>query len=184
MHKKFEPFDLIDKTGRNITIRAAVPEDALGLLEHARRIFTENNYLLRGKDEFLMDEAGERAWIQSHIDCPEALLLVADDGGRITGNLNMEPYALRRLRHMALLGMSLAEGYKGAGIGYALLRAAVDWARNRSGLQRLLLQVAANNSAGIALYLKCGFVQEGCQPRYLRLDDGSYLDSWWMGLDL
>ena len=45
-------------------------------------------------------------------------------------------------------------------MGTALVRAAIDWARGQ-GLHKLCLEVFAHNAAGIAMYRKCGFIEEG-----------------------
>jgi ribosomal-protein-alanine N-acetyltransferase len=54
---------------------------------------------------------------------------------------------------------------RGAGQGVALLRAALAAAR-RAGATRMVLEVAANNTAAAALYRAAGFTEVGRRAKY------------------
>ena len=58
---------------------------------------------------------------------------------------------------------------------------AIEWARER-GLHKLSLGVFAHNTAGIALYRKFGFVEEGRRVEHYRRASGELWDSMEMGL--
>jgi len=73
--------------------------------------------------------------------------------------------------------------WRGRGVGWALFQAAIDWARGH-GLHKLSLEVFAHNTAAIALYRKCGFVEEGHRVRHYRRASGELWDSLVMGLPL
>ena len=81
------------------------------------------------------------------------------------------------------IGMLVGRGWRGRGVGSALLRAAVGLAREQ-GLHKLSLEVFAHNAAAIALYRKCGFVEEGRRARQYRRASGELWDSIVMGLAL
>jgi hypothetical protein len=55
------------KDGSTITIRTARPEDARAVLEHARPIFAEEEFLLTTPDDFHMTE--EQGNLQVHQLC-------------------------------------------------------------------------------------------------------------------
>ena len=78
------------------------------------------------------------------------------------------------------IGMLVDRGWRGRGVGSALLRAAADRAREQ-GLHKLCLEVFAHNTAAIALYRKCGFVEEGRRARQYRRASGELWDSIVMG---
>ena len=64
-----------------------------------------------------------------------------------------------------------------------MVRAAIGLAREQ-GLHKLSLEVFAHNTAAIALYRKCGFVEEGRRTRQYRRASGELWDSIVMGLAL
>lgn len=59
-----------------------------------------------------------------------------------------------------LVGMFVAPGDRGRGVGAALVEAVAGWARARGAL-RLNLWVSAPNRPAIALYARCGFRPTG-----------------------
>lgn len=106
-----------------------------------------------------------------------SVLAVAD--GQVIGMLHVEA-----TRHgFGEIGMLVDRDWRGHGVGSALLRAAIDLARER-GLHKLSLEVFAHNTAAIVLYRKCGFVEEGRRTRQYRRASGELWDSIVMGLAL
>jgi ribosomal protein S18 acetylase RimI-like enzyme len=104
---------------------------------------------------------------------------VAVADGQVVGMLHIEVS-----RHgFGDLGMVVDRGWRGLGIGSALLEAAVGWARGQ-GLHKLSLEVFAHNTAAIALYRKFGFVEEGRRTKQYRRASGELWDSIVMGLML
>lgn len=103
---------------------------------------------------------------------------VADDGGRVVGwcDIFVAPENPQRpgFGHLGALGMGLDSGFRGRGLGEALLGAALEHA-GRIGLERVELQVYATNEPAIALYRKFGFETEGVKRRARKLD-GRYDD--------
>ena len=64
-----------------------------------------------------------------------------------------------------LLNLSIARESQGRGLGWRLLGAMVDAARDQ-GAGNMLLEVRPSNLAGIALYRKAGFAQLGVRRSY------------------
>jgi RimJ/RimL family protein N-acetyltransferase len=105
--------------------------------------------------------------------------VVAVAGGQVIGMLHMEA-----TRHgFGEIGMLVDRGWRGRGVGSALVRAATGLARDQ-GLHKLSLEAFAHNTAAIALYRKCGFVEEGRRTRQYRRASGELWDSIVMGLAL
>jgi ribosomal protein S18 acetylase RimI-like enzyme len=77
--------------------------------------------------------------------------------------------------------MAVARAWRGRGVGSLLMAAAIDWARAQ-GLHKLCLSVFAHNDAGIALYRKFGFVEEGRRIKQFRRSSGELWDAIEMGL--
>ena len=104
---------------------------------------------------------------------------VAVDDDRVIGMIHTEVS-----RHgSGELGMLVDREWRGRGVGTALLQAAIDWARDQ-GLHKLCLEVFAHNTAAIALYRRCGFVEEGHRVKHYRRASGELWDSVVMGLPL
>ena len=105
--------------------------------------------------------------------------VVAVAGSQVIGLLHVEVS-----RHgFGEIGMLVDRGWRGRGVGSVLLRAAIGLAREQ-GLHKLCLEVFAHNAAAIALYRKCGFVEEGRRTRQYRRASGELWDSIVMGLAL
>jgi RimJ/RimL family protein N-acetyltransferase len=105
--------------------------------------------------------------------------LVAVAGTEIVGSLHLDASRFG----FGELGMAVARDWRGRGVGSALVQAAVDWSR-AEGLHKLCLEVFPHNEAGIALYRKFGFVEEGRRAKHYRRASGELWDSILMGLSL
>jgi RimJ/RimL family protein N-acetyltransferase len=105
--------------------------------------------------------------------------VVAVAGDQVVGLLHVEAS-----RHgFGELGMAVDAGWRGRGVGSALVQAAIDWARG-AGLHKLCLEVFPHNAAGIALYRRAGFAEEGCRVGQYRRASGELWDAIVMGLVL
>ncbi|KAK0615858.1 acyl-CoA N-acyltransferase [Bombardia bombarda] len=60
-----------------------------------------------------------------------------------------------------LLGITIGDGYRGKGYGGEAINWALDWGFMRAGLHRIGLGCFSYNPAGLKLYRKLGFVEEG-----------------------
>ena len=98
--------------------------------------------------------------------------------GHLVGELGVH-----RQAGVADLGMMVRDGYRGRGIGSALMEACIDWSRaNRA--HKITLTVFPHNAAGLALYRKHGFTVEGRLVRHWRRRTGELWDAIPMGLVL
>ena len=107
----------------------------------------------------------------------ESVVAVAD--GQVIGHIHT---GVRRYG-VGEIGMLVAREWRDRGVGSAMLQAAIAWARDQ-GLHKLSLEVFAHNTAAIALYRKCGFVEEGHRVKHYRRANGELWDSLVMGLPL
>jgi RimJ/RimL family protein N-acetyltransferase len=103
--------------------------------------------------------------------------LIALDAGVIVGEIRVEPTPFG----FGEIGMMVAAGRRGRGVGTALVAASIEWARAR-GLHKLTLSVFPHNDAAIALYRKFGFVDEGRRTGQIRRASGELWDLIEMGL--
>lgn len=181
---KIRPITLTLKDNTEVTIRTANVNDAPGLLKCIRTYIADNPYMAIEPDEFMLSLHQGREWIQDFSEAENSLLLVAEHDETIVGNLDITGAKRIRLRHNGLIGMGMTADYRSKGLGAALIQAGIDWARTTNILERLWLQVLADNTPAIALYRKMGFEQEGLQKNFIQKSPGVYTDNLIMGMAL
>jgi RimJ/RimL family protein N-acetyltransferase len=108
------------------------------------------------------------------------LQFVALDDETVVGWCAITPKAKAIYSHAGVLGMGIIEGYRGRGIGTALIRTTLDAAKTR-GFKRIELQVRENSLSAMALFEKVGFVKEGVMRKHAYVD-GVYENSLLMAL--
>lgn len=95
-----------------------------------------------------------------------------------------EAYRLgsRRLAHVAMLTVAVADDWRGHGVGTALMAEIEAWAR-RTKVRKLQLHVRAGNQRAIALYRRLGYAVEGVLAEQVAAD-GGFEDEWVMARSL
>lgn len=159
-----------------VLIRTGTPDDAEPLLACVREMLHEGQGFITSLEEFTVSVEDERKWIAEHVDNPYGLLLVALAGGRIVGNINFRQHARSRQRHAGVFGIGVLPAWQGCGIGEALVRSLLQWARENPRIECVQLVVLADNPRAIRLYYKCGFAVDGVKPRAVKYADGHYTD--------
>lgn len=107
---------------------------------------------------------------------PNVHMLLACAGDDVVGQLGLHATARPRRSHVGEIGMGVRDDWQGRGVGSALLQAAIELADRWLQLRRLELQVYADNVAGIRLYTRHGFIEEGRHRDYA-FRDGVYVDA-------
>jgi RimJ/RimL family protein N-acetyltransferase len=90
---------------------------------------------------------------------------------------------LKTKHHAGIYAVYTHPNFRGQGISGALLRKAINTAKEWQGLEFIQLGVATNNPAAIAVYKKAGFKTWGTQEAALMVN-GEYFDEHYMALDL
>jgi ribosomal protein S18 acetylase RimI-like enzyme len=112
-------------------------------------------------------------------------VLVAEAGGTVAGYVRLGPAtpAVESTRHvLTVRGLAVDPARHRQGIGRLLIEAAIEEARAR-GARRLTLRVLADNTAARALYEAAGFTVEGVLREEFLLR-GRYVDDVLMARDL
>lgn len=163
-----------------VSIRRAIAADLDALIALREAVASEGVWI---GAQVPLDRDGDRAKHLATIEAQAegratALLLVAEVGGALVGSLSMHVHV-----GIADLGMNVADGHRGRGIGGALLADAIGWARE-VGAHKVQLEHWPWNHRARALYERFGFVEEGYRRRQYRRKDGALWDSVVMGFVL
>lgn len=95
----------------------------------------------------------------------------AFDGDALVGTAGVEYETREKTKHKSMLfGMFVLPGYRGRGIGRALIEAALDHARARPGSRVMRLTLTGGNATAQRLYESCGFATFGIEPMGLCID--------------
>lgn len=177
---KFGPIETIDKLGRTVVLRNAEVSDAEDLIRFLRITSEETPYLLREPEEICLTRKQEECFIQSRIDSPRELMLVATIDQVHVGNCSLMGIGpFQRYQHRCEVAIALYQEFWGAGIGRLLLEALLRAAKD-AGYEQAELEVVSTNLAARTLYQKLGFAQYGHFPNRMKYRDGSYADTDWM----
>ena len=149
-----------DPAARRFTVRPATGADVEGAVELFAAVAGEGRWI--GRE--VVDRTERHAELVAAQASPDSGQFVAVAGGEE-------------------VGMMVAARWRGAGVGTALLQAAIDWARE-VGAHKVALQVWPHNEPAIRLYRRFGFVEEGRLRRHYRRRNGELWDAVLMGLVL
>jgi RimJ/RimL family protein N-acetyltransferase len=152
----------------NFTIRPADPSDAEALTRLAEAVSAEpEGWLISSNGEW-RSVGDERRYLKALRRYPHAAVFVAErDDATIVGRLSVARDQHPASAHVADLGLMVADGARGQGVGTALLEAAVAWA-SESGIRKLELHVFPWNEPAMRLYEKFGFEREGYRKAHYR----------------
>lgn len=163
-----------------IVYRRAKESDAGAIVTFYNFVGGETSFLSFEKDEYPMDEAAQREAIRALEGNDTNIMLMAMDGGEIAGIATIHSGSKVKSRHDGELGIVVAKKYQGRGIGTELIRQLIEWAGGNGVTTRISLDTRADNIDAVHLYMKFGFVVEGCR-RNSTLLNGTYYDLYVMG---
>ncbi|MEQ4301492.1 GNAT family N-acetyltransferase [Plantactinospora sp. B6F1] len=138
------------------------------------REFTESDWppvwaivrdVVRAGETFTYDprmtaEQAYDTWIES----PPGLTVVAVEDNRLLGTAKMGPNRAGPGGHVSTASFMVAADARGRGVGTALFRYALDWARRHGYAGMQFNAVAESNERAVALYRRHGFDVVGTVP--------------------
>lgn len=166
-----------------IIYRRAQESDAEKIVSFYNYVGGETSYLSFEKDEYPMNVKEQEEELCSLENKKTSIMLLAMDGEEIAGIATINSSAKIKARHDGELGIVVAKKYQGQGIGTELIRRLIEWAKGNGVTTRISLDTRADNVKAVELYMKFGFIVEGCR-RNSTLLDGKYYDLYVMGMML
>ena len=146
-------------------IRDTLLEDAKAVSILVDSVARERRYLA-GTSGF---SEGSTASFIASLKATKGVVLVALVDDTVVGWCDITPASFEGMTHIGRLGMGVKAGFRGQGIGKALLKAALERAF-RQGLERVELEVFRSNRPAVHLYEAHGFLREGVKVGARKLD--------------
>lgn len=143
-----------------LKIRLPDSGDAPAAMEFVNSLVGEDVKVLHNKTNSLEEE--ER-WLGEQLAAIAAgneILYFAFAGEKLVGSAEIKR-GRGKSAHVGTVGISVAKGWRGRGLGTELLEKILLAGRSELGLRIATLTVFANNLPAINLYRKAGFVEEG-----------------------
>lgn len=160
-----------------VGVRRARPDDVDALVDLFVAVVDEDRWL---GTQPPVDRDLQRTRFLGHTgeDAEQpSLVAVIDD--QLVGHVAVEITTYK----VVGLGMMVDARWRGRGVGGALVRAAIDVARDM-GAHKVALQVWPHNDVARRLYQRHGFVEEGVLRRHYPRSNGELWDAVIMGLVL
>lgn len=161
-------------------LRQLKEKDAEGMLEWMHDPDIQKNFRFSTVDKKKEDalkfiQKAETALV----DGKSIHLAIADDDDEYLGTISLKNLDLESGN--AEYAISLRKKAQGRGIGTEATKELLALAFNRFHLERVYLNVLAENEKAVRLYQKCGFVYEGAFRKHLFLR-GEYKTLYWYGM--
>ncbi len=163
--------------GKPLVIRRPQIADAAACLHCFQQLTQETDFLLYTPAEAkAFDLKKEESFIQSYLQHPDHLFLIADVEGDVVGSVSLNQGNFAKQHHRALLGIGVLHSYWNMGIGRRLLTAAIRWAEAHPKIAIIHFEVMATNERAIQLYRNFNFTEHGRIPNGIIQPNGQRTD--------
>jgi len=111
-------------------------------------------------DPAMTEDQARETWIEA----PPGLTVVAAEDGRVLGTAKMGPNKPGPGAHISTASFMVAADARGKGVGGALCRCAMDWAKEHRYAGMQFNAVVESNCSAVELYERLGFAMIGTVP--------------------
>lgn len=145
----------------NQTLRLITAVDAPAYKAFKVTICRETDFLTwTGNEVAAKEREFFTQWILQEDRTPWAFWLIAEEEGKIVGDVRLKGSDLARCAHSGEIYVALCKSHWGTGLAKKLIREAERWAKQNS-MTQLTLSVMAGNARAISFYKRAGFVEDG-----------------------
>lgn len=180
---KFNPQIIELKNQKLITIRQAEVDDAEKILACIKTYIPQSDYIPKLEQEIRLTIEQEKEWISSFLINDNSLLLIAEYDNKIIGNIDLAGNRRKIMEHTAVIGMGMLKEWRNSGLGTALLKATIEWAKQNPILELIWLQVYTENELALNLYRKMGFEENGIIKNFFKRGN-KYFDNLTMTMSV
>lgn len=166
--------------GQRVRLRGVRDDDLAALAKWEMdpgRMTTMSNWVVPASEATARERVAK--WSANDKDDVGFAIETLDDPPVLVGNVGL--WGARPKDRCATLGIALGREHVGRGYGTDAVRVLVGYGFREMGLHRIQLVVAPFNPAGIRVYQKVGFVEEG-RRRESVLHDGRWYDEVLMSI--
>ncbi len=167
---------------KEVTIRHAIPGDALKIVEYLKIVGDETDNLSFAGSSIVINEIDEAAFIANLDGIANSCMILACYGDEIISIGSLEGSPRSRFSHRSSLGITVKKSFWGMGIGTLMMDELIEYAYNHN-LEVLDLEVITTNERAIRLYENFGFEKIGTYLNYSKVGDHR-LDAYVMCLYL
>ena len=176
---KYKEKVIILKDGKECTLRSPNVSDALAMMEYLKICSSETDFIIRYPEECTETVEQEARYLQNINDSKYDLMIVAVIDGEIAGNCQLNIKRRMKICHRGSVAIVIIEKYWNKGIGSAMFREMIEYAKAMGCIQLELEFIEGNNRAK-ALYEKFGFNVFAERERAIKLKDGTFLSEFLM----
>jgi RimJ/RimL family protein N-acetyltransferase len=151
----------------DVVIREAIEADAKALSLYMATLLAENLATMNRRPAPSVED--EVAFIRKAANAERAAIVLAAKGERVVGLLDFWAGDSYHNRHAGRFGMSVAEDWRGKGVGRRMLEALIAKTKTWPGFCRIELDVLPWNAPAIALYESLGFTLEARRKKAVDL---------------
>ena len=131
-------------------------------------------------DRNLLSQVAVAGWTQA---VPERRLIAVDDDGTVAGIVTVVP-GVGWTSHVGDIRLVVLPDYRGQGIGRRLAAGGQELAESL-GMTKLMIEITATNTGGLAMFAAFGFAEEARLRGHVRDSTGTSQDlvllSRWLG---
>ncbi len=159
-------------------IRSATVSDVEKIINVVDKTAKETIFLSRAENEQIPTVDEELEWIINKNKSMTNLFLICEVENEIVGTFSLNIYKKQKLKHRAMVGISILEKYWGLGIGTEFFEEGLRVAKNND-VEIVELDFIEGNVKARGLYEKMGFKITGRRPNAIKMND-EYLDEYMM----
>lgn len=149
-----------------LSVSLAQAADSQALINHARAVASESDFLKAGPGERHLTPTLQAAFLNRLCAQDLGFVLKGERRGRLVAVLTVVRPSHPRLHHRAELGLTVRSSHWGQGIGRRMAELGIRLAQAQ-GIRKLNLSVRADNPRALRLYRSLGFLEEGTSSRAL-----------------
>ncbi|MFN4212837.1 MAG: GNAT family N-acetyltransferase [Microgenomates group bacterium] len=155
----------VTKKGKEVIIRYPKWEDLDQLTFYINKLSVEDTFILFSGEKITKEEEGKTLanWFLA-MEKGDKVVLGCFYQEKLVGIANVDRNLDKRKRgrHIGGLGISVAEEFRGEGIGFVLAKTIIEEAKKKiAGLKMIILDVFEINKVAQNLYKKLGFIEYG-----------------------
>jgi RimJ/RimL family protein N-acetyltransferase len=165
------PKELVLKDGARVTLRPLEPADAEQLVAFFRRIPLEDRWYLRHD---VSDTTLVRRWALE-VDYERVIPIIALSEGQIIGDATLHRRRYGSSRHVGKVRIVIDPAYRAKRLGTWMLLDLIQLATGL-GLEKLVAEIASNETAALKAFRRLDFVREGVIPELHKDPSGQECD--------